>query len=86
MTPVEDAKNYTRQTLGALQEIDAEISDLRTKLAAANEVIGFYADKDNWRARGHPQIDADTVPVTQDGGSRARAFLNKENADCGGAK
>lgn len=59
----------------AVTAMGPEIERLRSELKQAREIIGFYADEANWRARGHPQIDADTTPVSQDGGGRARAFL-----------
>lgn len=58
--------------------IDALTENLersRSEAAKLREALAFYADRENWLARGHPQIDADTVPITADGGKIAREAL-----------
>ena len=41
--------------------------------------LEFYANEINWLAPGHPQMDADLIPVIQDGGAKARAAFPQES-------
>jgi hypothetical protein len=41
------------------------------------QALAFYASEENWRTRGHPQIDADDTPIRHDRGHVARAALAK---------
>ena len=53
------------------------LSQERDRLRAALE---FYAAAASWETRGHPQIDADTVPTRKDCGQVARAALGRNPA------
>lgn len=64
--PPEDTEEF--QAAAALRHLLSVNERLR-------EALTFYAEPKSWEADGHPQIDADTVPVTRDGGRRARAAL-----------
>jgi hypothetical protein len=48
------------------------MSDMTSDLLAA---LRFYGDPATYRAKGHPQIDADTAPINGDQGRRARDAL-----------
>jgi hypothetical protein len=53
-----------------------EITRLRSRIAALEGALAFYAYPSSWKAQGHSQIDADTAPIRRDKGSRARSVLN----------
>ena len=57
------------------RRIWATLDASRAREKAPVEALRWYADPANWRAQGHPQIDADTIPAHRDRGIRARAVF-----------
>jgi hypothetical protein len=75
---------------GLLEEYDAalpeeDVDRLKAQIQNYEKALKFYADPDTWKARGHPQIDADTAPIVGDRGQVAAAALSdsahEANAD-----
>ena len=61
-------------------ELTLEVSRLNAENARLRKALNWYANPKSWKAQGHPQIDADTKPILDDHGRRARKAL-KENSD-----
>ena len=63
------------QMADTLRALVAEREQMADEIERLQGVLRFYADPASWQANGHPQIDADTMPVLCDRGARARAAL-----------
>lgn len=68
------------EDLGAVEDLYHELTTARTENERLEGVLGFYADPENWRTKGHPQIDAMDTPVRHDKGKVAREALPKNPA------
>ena len=44
-------------------------------LEIAIKALQFYRDVANWKAKCHPKIDADTMPICEDRGQKALEAL-----------
>ena len=48
---------------------------IEARIKELEEALAFYANEDTWLVAGHPQIDADTMPILRDKGKQARDAL-----------
>ena len=55
-----------------------QIAFMRSRIETLEAALGWYADKDNWRTKGHPQIDWNDKPILRDQGRRAKQALEGE--------
>ena len=62
----------------ALYRAIAQREEAATRIEALEAALGWYADKDNWRTKGHPQIDWNDKPILRDQGRRAKQALEGE--------
>lgn len=65
----------------AADTIEAQAEEkkaLQSRIETLEAALGWYADKDNWRTKGHPQIDWNDKPILRDQGRRAKQALEGE--------
>lgn len=59
------------------ESLSSQVKRLLNENRKLREAVEWYGNRDNWRAKGHPQIDADTAPALMDGGSKARFVMEQ---------